>query len=66
MLDTLTVEFPQIEDEEAKSTDEEHDHKEGVSCSCHYIECEWEKNGHVIHLKLVYFFKPSFNYGIIL
>ena len=66
MLDTLTVEFPHIEDEEAESTYKEHDHKESVSHSCHNIECEWEKNGHVIHLKLVNFFKPSFNDGIIL
>ena len=66
MLDTLTMEFPKIEDEEAKSADKEHDHKEGVCHSHHDIKCKWEKNGHVIHLKLMYFFKPSFDYGIIL
>ena len=66
MLDTLAMEFPKIKDEETKSTDKEHDHKESVCHSRHHIECKREKNGHVIHLKLMYFFKPSFDDSIIL
>jgi len=66
MLDTLTMEFPEIKDEETKSADEEHDDKEAVSHSSHDVKCKGKEDGHVINFKLVNFFKPSLDYGIIL
>lgn len=65
MLDTLTMEFPKVEDEEAKSADKKHDHQEGVCHTHHDIKSKGKKNWHVIHLKFMYFFKPPFNDSII-
>lgn len=42
MLDTRSVEFPQVEDEEAESADEKHDDEERVSGAGHDVECKRE------------------------
>lgn len=64
MLNTLSVQFPQIENQETEGTHEEHDHKESVCCTCHYVEGKGEKNRHKVYFEFVDFLQPTFDNGI--
>ena len=65
MLDTRPVQFPQVEHQKAKSTDEEHNDKEGVSGAYNYIKGKWKQDRHVVHLKFMYLLQPSLNYRVL-
>ena len=66
MFHTGPVQFPQVENQEAEGTDEEHDDQEGVRGASHDIEGKWEQNRHVVYFELVNLFKPAFNDGVLL
>lgn len=61
MLNAWSVEFPQVEYQEAKCCYEEHNYQETVSCACHDVECEREQNWHIVNFKFIDFLEPALN-----
>ena len=64
MLDTRSMQFPQVEYQEAKCTYEEHNHQKSIGGACHHIESKGEQYGHVIHLELMNLLEPAFYNGV--